>query len=103
MATRKDADTTDSAPPTVSPDGRSVRWVDAHMQTTYANVCNVVGTREEVMLLFGSNQTWHAGQGDVRVILSNRVVLNPFAAKRLQQMLERGLKEYEARYGELKV
>jgi hypothetical protein len=77
-------------------------WDDSKMRTSYANVCNVIGTREEVMLLFGANQAWHGGQKEVTVLLSERIVLNPFAAKRLMQLLAQGLKEYEARYGELK-
>jgi hypothetical protein len=80
-----------------------VVWDDAKMLTSYANVCNVLGTREEIMLLFGANQAWHGGQKEVTVLLSNRVVLNPYAAKRLLQLLEQGMKEYEARYGELKL
>ena len=80
-----------------------VVWDDSKMLTTYANVCNVLGTREEIMLLFGANQAWHGGQKEVTVLLSNRVVLNPYAAKRLLQLLEQGMKEYEARYGELKL
>lgn len=80
-----------------------VIWDDSKMRTSYANVCNVLGTREEVMLLFGANQAWHGGQKEVTVVLSERIVLNPFAAKRLMQLLGQGLKEYEARYGELKV
>src|SRR5262249_24088158 len=80
-----------------------VNWDDSSMRTVYANVCNVIGTREEVMLLFGANQAWQGGQKEIRVLLSDRVVLNPFAAKRLLKMLEQGLKEYESRFGELKV
>jgi hypothetical protein len=34
----------------------TVRWDDAQMQTSYANACNVVSTREEVVLFFGINQ-----------------------------------------------
>ena len=80
-----------------------VVWDDSKMSTSYANVCNVLGTREEIMLLFGANQQWRSGQKEVTVVLSDRVVLNPYAAKRLHRMLEQGLKEYEARYGELKI
>ena len=72
------------------------------MHTSYANVCNVLGTREEVMLLFGANQAWHGGQKEVSVLLSERIILNPYAAKRLLMLLGRGLKEHEARFGELK-
>jgi len=83
--------------------GPKVVWDDSKMHTSYANVCNVLGTREEIMLLFGANQAWHGGQKEVTVALSERIVLNPFAAKRLLQLLGQGLKEYEARYGELKL
>jgi Protein of unknown function (DUF3467) len=78
-------------------------WDDSRMNTSYANVCNVLGTREEITLLFGANQGWHSGQKEVKVLLSDRIVLNPYAAKRLSLMLEKGLGEYEARYGVLKV
>lgn len=80
-----------------------VVWDDSKMRTSYANVCNVLGTREEIMLLFGANQSWHSGQKEVTVALSERIVLNPYAAKRLNQLLTQGLKEYETRYGELKL
>ena len=78
-------------------------WDDSAIATNYANVCNVMGTREEIMLLFGTNQAWNAEQKEVKVRLSNRLVLNPYAAKRLMQLLEIGLREYETRYGELKL
>lgn len=83
--------------------GPKIVWDDSKMQTTYANVCNVLGTREEIMLLFGANQAWQSDQKEVKVALSSRVVLNPYAAKRLMTMLEIGLREYESRYGELKL
>lgn len=81
----------------------TILWDDSKMNTSYANVCNVLGTREEITLLFGAHQAWRADQKEVRVMLSDRVVLNPYAAKRLLLMLEKGLKEYEAKFGELKL
>jgi succinate dehydrogenase flavin-adding protein (antitoxin of CptAB toxin-antitoxin module) len=36
------------------------------------------------------------------VKLEHRVILSPFAAKRLSQMLNKLVDEYETRYGELK-
>ena len=103
MATKDTRD--ESAAPRQAPAAGTpkVNWDDSKMKTSYANVCNVLGTREEIMLLFGTNQAWHGGQQEVTVILSERVVLNPFAAKRLMQLLGQGLKEYEARYGDLKL
>ena len=112
MATKDSQDAKDVKPaaqpagqPAIRPPGTGpkVVWDDSKMQTSYANVCNVLGTREEIMLLFGANQAWHGGQKEVTVALSERIVLNPFAAKRLLQLLGQELKEYEARYGELKL
>jgi len=34
-----------------------VRWDDSRLKSTYANVCNVSSAREEVTLIFGTNQT----------------------------------------------
>ena len=39
-----------------------VNWNDDNMATTYANVCNVAFTQEEIVCLFGMNQNWHGGQ-----------------------------------------
>jgi hypothetical protein len=80
-----------------------VKWDDSSMSTTYANVCNVTGTREEVALLFGTNQTLYTGQKEVTVKVTNRVVLSPFAAKRLQKLLENVLAQYESRFGKLNI
>lgn len=82
---------------------KSVKWNDATMQTSYANVCNVASTREEVTLLFGTNQTWHAGQSEVTVDLSNRIVLNPYAAKRLSLLLAATVGKYEEAFGEIPI
>lgn len=80
----------------------NVVWDDSRIHTSYANVCNVLGTREEIMLLFGANQGWQGGQKEISVLLSERIILNPYAAKRLFLLLGRGIKEHEARFGELK-
>lgn len=83
--------------------GLKVRWDTSQMTSTYANVCNVSSTREEVTLLFGTNQTWFTGQEELKVDLSNRIVLNPFAAKRLSALLGNVMEEYEKRFGALPI
>ena len=81
-----------------------VRWDDANMTTSYANVVNVASTREEVTLFFGTNQTWNVvDTRELTVQLSNRVVLNPYAAKRLWTLLGNVLTEYEKRFGSLNI
>ena len=81
----------------------AVRWDDSDLRTSYANVCNVSSTREEVTLLFGTNNNWHTGQKDITVGLSNRIVLNPYAAKRLKILLDDVLGQYEKRFGNLQI
>jgi len=78
-----------------------IRWDDSNMRSTYANVCNVASTREEVTLLFGTNQSWHTGQKELTVGLSDRIILNPYAAKRLSILLNNVVAEYESRFGEI--
>lgn len=83
--------------------GFNVRWDDTAMRSNYANVCNVAGTREEVVLLFGVNQSWNSAQKELVVQLLEKVILSPFAAKRLNMLLTRVLREYETRYGQLQI
>ena len=78
-------------------------WDDTNMRSGYANVANVAGTREEIVLLFGMNQAWHAGQKDIKIQLMDRIVMSPFAAKRLSMLLNQVLQDYENRYGQLEV
>ena len=77
---------------------------DQKMSTTFANVVNIQSTREQVDLFFGTNQTWNAANEKTLTIeLSNRIILSPFAAKRLALALDGVLREYETRYGKLDV
>lgn len=87
----------------VEPQKTVIRWDDSKMSSSYANVCNVSSTREEVTVLFGTNQAWHTGQKELTVQLSDRVVLNPYAAKRLSLLLSNVMGEYEKRFGKLEI
>ena len=80
-----------------------VKWDDSNMKTTYSNAFNAFSSREEVTLLFGTNQTLYTGQDEVTVELTNRIILSPHRAKALSMMLNGVLKEYESRYGALGV
>jgi hypothetical protein len=80
-----------------------VNWDDSSMRSVYANVCNVSGTREEIVVLFGMNQAWHSGPKEVTIQLADRVVMSPFVAKRLSGLLNSVIRDYETKYGELKV
>ncbi len=81
----------------------TVKWDTANLHSSYANFCNANSTREEVVLNFGVNKTWERGapQEAIDIELNHRIVLSPFAAKRLTELLQNLMKEYEARYGAL--
>ena len=90
-----------AAAPKSESKGVTVVWDDSEMRTCYANVTNVQGSREEISLLMGTNRGWKPGQTEVHVQLTDRIVLNPHAARRLSVLLNKVLAEYEARYGSL--
>lgn len=81
-----------------------VNWDDSEMETTYANVVNASSTREEVTLFFGTNLTWNPTERrEFKVLLRDRIVLSPYAAKRLWVLIGAILKEYETRFGPLNI
>ncbi len=80
----------------------NVKWDTTNLRSSYANFCNANSTREEVVLNFGVNKTWERGSQDALDIeLNHRIVLSPFAAKRLSDLMQQLMKEYETRYGAL--
>jgi len=81
-----------------------LKWDDSRMSTSFANVVNIQSTREQVDLFFGTNQTWNVQNDNIlSIILSNRVMLSPYAAKRLSTALNGVLREYESRYGQIQL
>jgi Protein of unknown function (DUF3467) len=81
-----------------------LHWDDSRMLTHFSNVVNIQSTREQVDLFFGTNQTWNAtDERPLSIELSNRIILSPYAAKRLSLALNGVLREYEQRYGALDV
>ena len=89
------------APPT--PTETQVHWNTSNLKSSYANVCNATFTREEVVLNFGVNEAWERNRNEMAIDLTHRVILSPFAAKRLVELLNKLMGDYEARYGALKL
>ncbi len=81
----------------------NIVWNDKDMKSLYANASNVVAGREEVQLLLGMNQAWQMGQSKVNVDLVERVIMSPYAAKRLAIMLSATLNAYETKYGKIDI
>ena len=91
-----------SEKPPAAPAESRLRWDTSGLKSSYCNVANATSTREEVILNFGVNENWDRPRAELQVQLLHRIILSPFAAKRLQQLLTKLISEYEARYGELK-
>jgi len=92
-------------------EGQRIRMNTASVKSSYCNMVNVTTTREEVVMNFGVkevvmnfgvNESWDRGASEYDVRLEHRIVMSPFAAKRLATMLGKLVDEYEGRYGELK-
>jgi len=77
----------------------AIHWDDSSMRTSYANACNVVSTREEIVLFFGINQGQRGGEEKLTIELGDRVILSPHAAKRFHLMLTKVIQEHESRFG----
>jgi hypothetical protein len=91
-----------ASPPETQQARPNVKWDTTNLRSSYANFCNANSTREEVVLNLGVNKTWERGpQGDLEIELNHRIVLSPFAAKRLAELMQQLMKEYETRYGAL--
>ena len=88
--------------PEPQPVAAKVRWNTQGLKSSYANFCNATSTREEVVLNFGQSNNWERAPQDMEVELAHRIVLSPFAAKRLIGILSKLVGEYEGRYGELR-
>ena len=78
-----------------------VRFDDRTMSSHYANVANVGMSKDEVTLLFGTNQTWGAVGEEIVIQLSSRVIMTPSVAKNFVETLQRVLNEYEQKIGKI--
>jgi len=95
---------TDPAAVASSTRDAELRWDDSKMATGFANVVNIQSTREQVDLLFGISQSAQTvSDGVLSIAVSNRIILSPFAAKRLSAALDSVLREYESRYGAIQI
>tara|TARA_R110002096_G_scaffold119038_11_gene257836 strand:- start:4134 stop:4430 length:297 start_codon:yes stop_codon:yes gene_type:complete len=84
----------------------SIQWDDTNMESIYANVATATANREEFFLLFGTHKNWRGTQpenGEVDVSLSKRIVMSPYAAKRMAAILNQSLEVYEKQFGKIGV
>lgn len=75
---------------------------DSNTTSLYSTTFRVWGSAEEINLDF-AGPVRPAGQGKVRLKIDNRVILNPYAAKRLALQLGQAVAQYEQAYGTLEL
>lgn len=66
---------------------------------TYSNFCRVTGTPEELILDVGLNLGPSSPDSVQPVVVSQRIVMNYFTAKRLLQALAVSVQRHEAAFG----
>ena len=71
---------------------RQYRWVDTGARTAYANSCSLQSSPEAVFAHFGIDER-----------LQRRILISPSMAKRLAALLAKTVRDYEARFGELRL
>jgi hypothetical protein len=80
----------------------TVKWNVEHLKSSYVNFANANSTQEEVVLNFGMNNNWDRMANEVEIELTHRIVMSPFAAKRLADLMGKLVTQYEGRYGVMK-
>jgi len=78
-------------------DKKKIFYNDRGIRSSRVNVTRVTAVREEIGLLFGVGEPATGNEADVK--LTNRIILSPFAAKRLAVVLEDAIRVYEGQYG----
>lgn len=71
-----------------------VQWDESGTETFRPDVCNVDSTREEICFLFGLYTAEGDGQSDMTV--QKRIIVSPFVAKHLANLLGNVLRDHES-------
>ena len=80
----------------------NVEFDDSGAAVCYANFCRVSRSPEEIILDVGLNP--HPGGGvPPKVTVAQRIVMNPYTAKRLLGALSVALRQHEQTFGEVQV
>jgi hypothetical protein len=87
------------APAAANAAGPVFKWNVETLKSSYVNFANANSTQEEVVLNFGMNNNWDRMGSEVEIELTHRIVMSPFAAKRLADLLGKLVAQYEGRYG----
>lgn len=94
---------TTAAPETPAEPGTPrVRWKVEQLKSSHVNFANANSPQEEVVPNFGMNNNWDRSANEVEIELTHRIVMSPFAARRLAELMNKLVTQYESRYGKMK-
>ena len=71
----------------------------SEMKTSYANVCRIAQTPNEVIIDFGINPNFYGTILEEPLKLDNRIIMSHDAAKRLCIHLTQTIQNFESKYG----
>jgi hypothetical protein len=93
--------TAEAPAPAAEPQAQQTLIVDdSNVVAGYANFCRVSSTPEELILDLGLNPNPYA-TGEVKVPVTQRIIMNHFTAKRLLSALSMALQRHEQAFGVL--
>jgi hypothetical protein len=75
---------------------------DSRITATYANFCRVTGTPEEMIIDFGLNPQ-PIGLPTNPIVVSERIVMNFYTAKRMLFALQTTIQRHEQAFGVLEI
>jgi len=83
-----------------TPGGTTLRVRGQDVKTSYANMCLLLSTREEMIMDFGLTLVGGpAEQREANMTVSNRIIMGLPAAKRLAIALSQAIQRYENTFG----
>ncbi len=74
-----------------------------NLQSSYANICRIAQTPNEVVIDFGMNLNFYGQIVDEPAKLDQRIIMTQEAAKRLCLHLTQTIQAYEAKYGSIEL
>ncbi len=92
---RSDTSVTQQPP---SEQHQQVQLDDTRAVTSYANFCRVTGTPEELIVDFGLNSQ-PVGVPSEPLVITQRIIVNYYTAKRLLAALHMSLERHEGAFG----
>ena len=76
-----------------------IQWDESQTRRHYANRSTVTYNREEIAILFGVEQVRQTDFEEIRVELTNRIVMRPLIAKQFAILLNETVRKYEGIWG----